>query len=305
MHRRTFLTSCLALTAAPAWADNPSTTHAFDIGGSRVRLELGAGRTALPPEEIGRWLEGCCKALSAYYGRFPVHPLRIDVGVDRGRGFRGGVTYGGEFPVIRGRIGADSTLADLEGGWVMVHELVHLACPQVPRAHHWLEEGLATYVEPWIRIGCGQISEEKAWKDLVDGLPNGLPTAGDRGLDRTPSWGRTYWGGALFALLLDLELRRESGNERGLAELMAKRVTSGSSIHLDRTMDELMAEWDEAAGSSLPGELYRSHKHTAVTVDLAPVWKALGVTISGRAVSFDDTAPEAALRKAISSPPRR
>jgi len=34
-----------------------------------------------------------------------------------------------------------------------------------------------------------------------------LPAAGDRGLDFTPSWGRTYWGGALFCLLADIEIR--------------------------------------------------------------------------------------------------
>ena len=85
----------------------------------------------------------------------------------------------------------------------MVHEMVHLAFPRVAKQHHWIEEGLATYIEPWARLGIGQLTEETVWKDLVEGLPKGLPGPEDKGLDRTPTWGRTYWGGALFCLLAD------------------------------------------------------------------------------------------------------
>ena len=74
--------------------------------------------------------------------------------------------------------------------------------------HHWIEEGLATYVEPIARAQAGQFSVKLVWRDLVVGLPRGLPQPGDRGLDFTPTWGRTYWGGALFCLLADIEIRK-------------------------------------------------------------------------------------------------
>lgn len=73
----------------------------------------------------------------------------------------------------------------------MAHEMVHLAFPRVARKHHWIEEGLATYVEPWARLGIGQLTVERVWKDLLKGLPKGLPRHGDQGLDHTPTWGRT------------------------------------------------------------------------------------------------------------------
>lgn len=40
----------------------------------------------------------------------------------------------------------------------MTHEMVHLAFPSVPDQHHWIEEGLATYVEPIARARASEIS---------------------------------------------------------------------------------------------------------------------------------------------------
>jgi hypothetical protein len=40
----------------------------------------------------------------------------------------------------------------------------------------------------------------------------GEPGPGDGGLDDTDSWGRTYWGGALFCLLADVRFRERTGN---------------------------------------------------------------------------------------------
>ena len=62
-------------------------------------------------------------------------------------------------------------------------------------SHHWIEEGLATYVEPIARARAGGLTPQKVWGDMVDAMPQGLPKPGDRGLDFTHTWGRTYWGG--------------------------------------------------------------------------------------------------------------
>ena len=57
--------------------------------------------------------------------------------------------------------------------------MVHTALPNVLWRHHWLEEGLATYVEPFARVRAGLLSEEDAWAGLAEGLPHGLPGAGE------------------------------------------------------------------------------------------------------------------------------
>ena len=49
------------------------------------------------------------------------------------------------------------------------------------------------------------------WHDIVRDMQKGEPAAGDEGLDHTHTWGRTYWGGAIFCLVADVEIRRETG----------------------------------------------------------------------------------------------
>jgi hypothetical protein len=80
----------------------------------------------------------------------------------------------------------------------MTHELVHLAISSLPDEHHWLEEGLATYVEPIARSQDGQLPATNVWHGMLAGMPEGQPRRGDHGLDETHTWGRTYWGGAMF-----------------------------------------------------------------------------------------------------------
>src|ERR1700683_5400195 len=47
----------------------------------------------------------------------------------------------------------------------------------------------------------GNVTVAEVWGDMVRYMPQGLPAAGDEGLDHTFTWGRTYWGGALCCLL--------------------------------------------------------------------------------------------------------
>ena len=44
---------------------------------------------------------------------------------------------------------------------MLTHEMVHLAFPSVDDKHHWIEEGIATYVEPIARIQAGNLKAEQ------------------------------------------------------------------------------------------------------------------------------------------------
>jgi hypothetical protein len=125
------------------------------------------------------------------------------VPVEGQRGVLNGRTMGYGAASTKVFVGQLATEEDLKRDWVMTHEMVHLAFPSVAEQHHWIEEGLATYVEPIARVEAGDLEPQSIWHDLVEGLPKGLPQAGDNGLDYTHTWGRTYWGGALFCTLAD------------------------------------------------------------------------------------------------------
>ena len=125
-------------------------------------------------------------------------------------------------------VGGAASEADLDDDWVLTHEMVHLGLPNVPRAQHWMEEGLATYVEPIARARRGHLSVEEVWTDLMRRTPQGVPGAG--GLDASRGFGAIYWGGALFWLLADVEIRERTGNRRSLEDALAAVRDAGGSI---------------------------------------------------------------------------
>src|SRR5918993_1536859 len=88
--------------------------------------------------------------------------------------------------------------------------------------HAWraTTEGLSTYIEGIARVQAGELPAEHVWTEQIRSMPKGLPGPGDKGLDHTHTWGRTYWGGALFCLLADVEIRNKTANRSGLRDAM-------------------------------------------------------------------------------------
>jgi hypothetical protein len=57
------------------------------------------------------------------------------------------MTFGDQGGRISIRVGNETSLSELASDWMLTHEMVHLAFPSVDEKHHWIEEGIATYVE--------------------------------------------------------------------------------------------------------------------------------------------------------------
>ncbi len=266
----------------------------------RIELHLPADPVAVSREELLRWVDEAARSVEAYYGKLPTVPLRVELLRSSGHGVDGGdTTVRGDRAWIRVYVGANADARDLRRDWVLTHEMVHTAMAGLPSAHHWFEEGLATYVEPIARARAGLESAEDVWKQLVEGLPQGLPTPGDRGLDRTHTWGRTYWGGALFCLLADVEIRERTQNDFGLEDALRAIADDGMTILTDATIEQVLARGDKAVGVPVLSELYARHALQGVDVDLDALWKRLGISMSRRRVSFDNDAPLAKIRREI------
>ncbi len=161
---------------------------------------------------------------------------------------------------------------------------------------------MATYVEPIARAQMGLIPVEEVWRQLVVGLPHGQPQSGDNGLDGTPTWGRTYWGGAMFFLIADVEIRRRTNNQRGLQDVLQYTVAAGGNISEEWTFDYFNDMAARATGTDVLAQLYDCLKDTPRTIDLTGLWKDLGVSMSGRQVRFNDDALLADIRKEITRP---
>lgn len=271
-----------------------------------VHIDFKATGLMVSQDEVLQWIHTAQRAVTHYYGRYPVAQVVIEV--DSRPGSRGpsGVTYGDEDgALIKLGIGQEMSDADLQASWVMTHEMVHLAFPQLADNQHWAEEGQATYIEPIARAEIGDLGVDYLWKETIEGMPKGLPETGDEGLDRTATWGRTYWGGALFYLMADVQIRERTHNRYGLQDALAAVVAAGGNVETRSSLDHAFGVADAAVGVPVLEELYAQWRDKPVQVDLPALWKKLGVSLQDGKVVYDDTAADAAIRKAITSPGTR
>jgi hypothetical protein len=290
------------LACAPAAGAPPG--DALSIGGAEIALELRSGPLDLPRTELIAWVTAGANAVTGYYGRFPVARYRIAIQPVAGKaGVLSGTTWAHGGAHSRILVGEHTTRAHLARDWIMTHEMIHTAFPDQPPSQRWIEEGTATYVEPLARSWAGDYPATKVWADLVDGLPNGLPARGDRGLDHTHTWGRTYWGGALFCLLADIEIRERTGGRRGLVDALRAIVAAGGNSQADWTIERAFREGDKAVGAPVLTELYERMKDAPVATDLSAIWRSLGVEPQRGKIELDDGAPKAAIRRAITARP--
>jgi hypothetical protein len=299
--RRQILRTLPAFSTVPLLRSQ-ETPERIAIGGGVVEVSFQSDQFDLPRKALLEWITAAARAVTAYYGRFPVPLARLQVIANPGRrGVSNGVTYGGEDPRTRIRVGQHATQSDLERDWTMTHEFVHYGFPSVPRENHWIEEGSATYIEPIARASVGGLSIEHVWGDMARDMPQGLPAAGDQGLDRTHTWGRTYWGGAIFCLLADVEIRKQTHSRKGLVDAMRAILRAGGNITRDWPIERAFQVGDKGTGTKVLTTLYGKMAEQPVPVDLADLWRQLGVERYGDQVTLRSDAPLAGVRVAISS----
>lgn len=285
-----------------------SPSYLLAIGGSQIAVEIQLAQPSLSTDDVLSWVRRAAEAVSNYYGRFPVLRARVIVtqSADAGPSIHG-TTWGnvdGVQGLTRIRVGRGVSKADLDTDWTMTHELVHMALTSLPDKHHWLEEGLATYIEPIARAQEGQLSETEVWAEMLDGMRHGEPAPGDRGLDQTHTWGRIYWGGALFSLVADVEIRRATADKKSLQDALRAIVAMGATIDTERPLGEVLQVGDHATGTTVLQDLYARWKDEPIPVDLDRLWSQLGIQQGPHGITFHDDAPLAGIRKSITRPHR-
>jgi len=277
---------------APASAD-------LQVAGARLHVDLGSAGFTAGSETLFMWVRRSAQIVTAYYDGFPVSEATIEVRPREGSGVQGGSTYADPDALIRVRVGREVTDAQLRNDWVMVHEMTHLALPDVGEQHAWLSEGLATYVEGIARVQAGNRTEEDVWAEELRQMPRGLPQPGDEGLDRTHTWGRTYWGGAMFCLMADVDIRRRTHEAKGLQDALRAIVRASGGLRARWPIERVLRTGDAAVGTSSLEDLYAQMRTSAHAPDLAALWRELGVEADGDTVRLTDAAPLASVRHAI------
>jgi hypothetical protein len=273
------------------------TSHEVRVGSSTIDVAIDG--TPGSEKVLLDWVDASARGVANYLGRFPVPRVRLSVRVANGQRIGHGVTYGGRVPSIRIQVGRDADAAAFADDWVLTHEMLHLGFPDLTTDDSWAEEGLSTYAEPLARLRAGTAGPEKIWMDLIQGLPQGLPGPGDRGLHGTEAWGRTYWGGAGFWLMADIRIREQTKNGKGLPDALAGILAAGGDIRSGWTLARTLEVGDRAIGRTVLADLYAEQAARPHAMDLNALWTRLGVRREGGRLVYDDRAPLAAVRRAI------
>ncbi len=203
-------------------------------------------------------------------------------------------------PSISVLVGQDAAPESFTRDWVALHELLHLTHPTFLPRVAWLSEGLATYYTEVARARSGRHTPLEAWSELVDGFERGRVDANGRtmaqvveGSDTSPS---VYWTGALFALHLDVELRRLTGNQRGLDDVLELLAGRGSTS----SMQAFGVAVDEVAGRPLFEALLARHLTRPAFAERDALLEALGVVGSPNGVRLKP-ARDSLLREALNA----
>jgi hypothetical protein len=136
---------------------------------------------------------------------------------------------------------------------------------------------------------------------MVHDMPQEVnPDRATVGLDHTRTWGRTYWGGAIFCLVADVHFREQTKNRCGLQDALRGILAASGNADSAWTMERTLSAGD-AAGVPVLKELYEQMKDVPMEVDLTSRWRRLGVSVAEGTVVFQADAHLAVVRTAITS----
>lgn len=244
--------------------------------------------TSVDDAQVCGWLKQAAEEVRTVRRAFP-HPRAtvrvIPVPGHEGPGLFGMVLWSSP-PSISVLVGQDASAASFERDWVVLHELLHLTHPAFLPRVPWLSEGLATYFTELARARSGRQSAERAWEELVDGFARGRRAAGARTMEEVITDGDfapgTYWTGALFALHLDVEIRRVTGNRRRLEDVLELLAERGSTS----TFGAFGVAVDAVAGQPLFDGLLARHLRHAAFAEQEGLLEALGVSAGAEGIKL-------------------
>lgn len=296
-----FATEPIVSPAIAAQATARQTTIA--VAGSQFLIQVKPGDLNVSSDELKTYVRDAARAVVAYYGKFPVPKTVVVVSPvnDDGVGFATSTHEDANgYGLIEIDIGTFADRRDLENSWTLTHEMMHLGFPILPRRHRWLAEGISTYIEPIGRMRIGNLSREEVWGDLAANLPKGLPSPGDDGgLSSARGFGRIYWGGALYCLIADIEIRKRTKNRMGLEQALRAIANEGGTAASNWGTEQTLRAGDSAIGTPVLERLFDEMSENPKNINIRQLMLDLGIKRHGSTVTLDDRAPLAYIRRAI------
>jgi hypothetical protein len=279
---------------------------AVPVHGGSIDVTVLSGARALDDAALERWVGATAGYLDAVYGRFPVPHAQVFIVPETGSDdvdFGRTLPAGGPTTVVF--VGARADEAALARDWILTHELFHLGVPSFFEEGRWLDEGLATYYEPVLRARAGVLTDRALWRQFASEMPRGLPHGGEPGLAQATGHDRVYWGGAIFALRADVEIRRRTSGSRSLDDGLRAVIAQGGDATRVWTLERFLGAVDEGTGVAVTRELFASIRPRAgadEALGFSATMRELGVACAADdGISLLDDAPLATARRGIAA----
>jgi hypothetical protein len=273
------------------------TLPAAGNGTATLDIALLDGTLAVSRTELMDWIRRIALAHVEYWQGFTAGRVLLTIVPTPGRP---GVVFGRVVPgggvSVMLQVGARATLPELWDDWILPHEFVHTGMPMITGRAGWFMEGAATYVEPVIRARAGFKREAEVWREWIEQMPRGLGA-----LQSGLSSGSPYWGGGLFMLLSDIEIRRATSGAKGLEHCLRGALRAGGDMAPTErwSLATFAQRCDAALGAPVMAMIIERHVGKSVQIDLPALWRDLGVRLTGDGVAVDDSAPLAWIRKVL------
>jgi hypothetical protein len=266
-----------------------------------IDLVIVGDSIASSREELTKWVATSARASAEFWRGFPIErPLLILIPADGNKVMDGRVESTGGVTIVV-EVGHETDPADLYQDWILIHEMLHLGSPYISDTGAWLNEGTATFYEPIVRMRAGWKTREEVWKEWIEWMPNGLRAMGEVGLAEAEGGG-IYWGGALFLLLAEIEVRQRTDLVLGVEDCLRAVRDAGGTTDANWTTFKFAEFCDESLGGITVRNLLVNHLRPGEPPDLDALWAELGVSMDDEGtIHFDDSTPLAAVRDAILS----
>ncbi len=285
-----------ALELVPFAALGDFRMHPIALGDATMTLAISQTDFSLGDDGLSKILGDAARPVAELFGSYP---SMLVVVVPKNESLEA-KTLGGGGASIFLPIAKDASGTKLRSAWVPTHEMVHVGFPNLGFPHQWFEEGMATYLEPLIRVRAGSLSADDRFRELVTSAPQGQPQAGDEGLESTHTWGRTYWGGALFFLSADVEIRVRTQGKKSIVDVFRAIAHQHGSVAVQWDLARVLDVGDEATGLRVLHEHFDRYAKSPGKFEVDALFRKLGVSVKGEkgeTVTYDDGAELAWVRK--------